>query len=436
MRIASTVYKHSLFIAVLLLSAGAWAKSGIEKTKKINESFSVKSDDTFFLEGGEGDVTIETWDQNKVEVDITITVRAEDEAGAIEFLENANATIEKVSGGVKTDMKLCVSIMSNNSRMKVKFKGGKWIKIQDYTITVNVKIPKSNNVNIDCSYGHINVASIDGDATAKIYDSKVKFHDVGGTSMLNVQYGSLEVGALRTPKKVKLYEVDFTGGDLGSGAIETSYSTIQLGNLKNITLKSYEDDIFFKDLEKLEGNASYSKFKGEEAKNVNIRLYECTFDVDEVGDMKLHSQYSKMDIDKLGSIFFDSSYEDEYNLGQCGSFEGKGQYVRYQAASLTDKFAVDCYECKFDIRAVEKSTSKVELLGSYGNMNLTLDPGLVYDLDIDVQYPDISYPKEDFESRVNLDDDKAEAFLKHRNSAAKRALLKFHGYEMKVSVGK
>jgi hypothetical protein len=436
MRIGRIVYRHSAIVIALLCAYSVSAKDGIEKTKKISESFSVGAHDTFYLDGGEGDVSIETWDQNKVSVDITVTVRTEEEADALEFLENANASVEKVSDGVRANMQLCVSIMSNNSKMKVKFKGGKWIKIQGYSVIVNVKIPKTNNVNLDCSYGKITVANIGGNATAKVYDSKVKFHDVAGSADLDIQYGSMEVGKLSNPKRVKLYEVDFTCGDVKNGSIETSYSTITLGTWQELQLKSYEDEITFVEIGALEGQGQYSKIKGKKVASGDLTLYESKFDVDEVGSLKLQSQYSKYDIEKLGSATFDSSYEDEYNLGECGTFEGKGQYVRYQSRTLSDRFSVDCYECEFDIKLVEKGTKRFELLGSYGNADLTLESGLVYDLDIDVQYPSIHFPEEDFESRVNLDHEKAEAFLKHRDGASNRALFKVHGYEMKVTIGK
>lgn len=98
-------------------------------------------------------------------------------------------------------------------------------------------------------------------------------------------------------------------------------------------------------------------------------------------------------------------------------------------ANWSWKLYVDCYECHFNINMLENTVSSVTLKGNYIQTSLTVDPTLVYDLDFDTRYADISYPKNDFGSRVQKDKDELKVFLQHKGTSKDRLTIVVRNYD-------
>ena len=418
-----------LSLAMMLAFTVSVSANKVEKKKSIHESFNAKPGDVLYLYASEATVAIETWDQNKVDVTVTIKVRADSDEDAQAFLDNANVGIEEKPDGVKINSLICASIQKNNNRMKVKFDDGKWYKLRDFDIGIEVKMPKNNNLDINASYGTVAVTNVGGDVTLDAYDSYVSLGDIGGKASLDSQYGQLKVGNVPNPERVKLYETKFECGNGEDMEINSHYSRVTMGVWDEVKINSYEDVIFGKEIRELTGKATYSKIDFQTITSTDLKLYESDMKVVNAGRIELHSQYGDFCFEDVKDIRATNSYEDKYVLGKVGDMQLKGQYVRAEIEQIDENLESDCYECRFTVTHAASTMRAIKFEGQYSKLEADLDEKMIFDLDLNLQYPTITVPFDDFESRINLNDDDIEAILKSSKSGSQRTQITLHGYD-------
>jgi hypothetical protein len=431
-----SIYKGiSLLALALTLMVQAFGADH-EKSKTISEEYNVKATDEFKLVGEDAFIDIMTWDQNKMKVEINIFVRGDQMEDIDVFLDNANPTIERTTTGVEVSLRFCSQINKSGNKTKVKFEGDKWIRIQDYRMEVRVWMPAQNRLDIHTSYSKMTIVDMKGEVRINAYDATVEAKNFSGPTDIDMQYGKGTFGNIEKPDRIKLYETKFTAADLGDGMITTTYSKVHTGDWGKMEVKSYEDKYYTGNIEEMKGSSTYSDFTTKNVKKAVMKMYEGEFVGEALDDFNVDLQYTEFDAQECGNLHIGNGYECHIDLGRVEKLTGKGQYVHMEVDYIGKEYSWDGYEGKHEIGRLGKDVSKVTMTGQYLNAEIGLDPALIYDLDLNLQYPSFEYPHSDFDSRIEKTGDKLKGFLKHKSSSTTRATLTFDSYEGSVELHK
>ena len=147
-------------MALLLVPMFAIANNGKDwkgkhtKEKKVHKEFTVNSNATVEIKNSYGNIDIVTWDENRVVIDVTISTNGNNEEKVIKKLDGIDV---EFSGS------------SNHVYAKTKFeKSRSWWNWGNSNVSMKInyviKMPASNNVDLDNNYGSINLDKLEGRA--------------------------------------------------------------------------------------------------------------------------------------------------------------------------------------------------------------------------------------------------------------------------------
>lgn len=217
-------FKKILPIVLLLATAQLFAQDGDteKKEKKRYEFFRERnisktypaSGNTLNIDNQFGEVKITTWDKNEIKVDIHIETSSTKK-------ELADKTFERIDVTDKQDGKdINFKTIMNKSGKDENTSCNNCSNTM--SIDYDIKMPSSNALNIENSFGSIILP------------------DYTGPVSLSNKYGSLKAGKLSKPEKVV---VEFGSADLKSiGNIDLvfKYSSVTIGNLTGKSKLKFE----------------------------------------------------------------------------------------------------------------------------------------------------------------------------------------------------
>jgi hypothetical protein len=253
-RTFKTIFPILLLIATAQLFAQVGDKE--KKEKKRYEHFKERnisktypaSGNTLNIDNQFGDVKVITWDKNEIKVDIHIETSSTDKDMAEKTFDRIDVTDKQEGKSIyfKTTMD------KNGKHENTSCHNCSNTMMIDY----EVHIPANNALNIENSFGGIEIP------------------DYNGTVSLTNKYGHLTTGKLAKPEKI---EVEFGKADLKSiGNIDLTfkYSSVNIGNLTgNCKLKlefcSYSLINLDNGLTGLTVNDSYSSVHLDPAPNLS-----------------------------------------------------------------------------------------------------------------------------------------------------------------------
>lgn len=109
--------------------------------------------------------------------------------------------------------------------------------------------------------------------------------------------------------------------DLGS-----KYSKIEMSNINNLILNSYDDKIYGKDaIGVVNIKAKYSKLEFGNFGPTEIEVYDSDFAAEKTEDLKIISKYSEINVNHAGNVDLDG-YDDNMTFKTTGDFELKTKY--------------------------------------------------------------------------------------------------------------
>ena len=347
--------KRSVFSVFLLVAMVVAIQSGyaqVEKKKEFSKTYEVSPNATLSISNKFGEVHIETWDQNTIEIQVTVTARKRNESSATNALNQIDIDFSQNSSGVEVETEISGS-MNNRSGEKL-------------TIDYEVKMPKSNNLDLKHSYGSLYVDDIEGDVDLKMSYGNMKIQAINSESEIKLSYGNGEIESLQ------------------DGELSVSYSNISIEEMGNVDLSSQYSNV---DFEK-SGDVSLSNRYG----SVKINEVNSLKGSSKYGDLKIRRLHQSLVMDLLhGSgvkvdwisnsfnwIDIDASYATNsvllFQRGFGAELEGYFKYcdLKYDKEefdfSYVDKGNTSS-EYKGRIGSAS-SSAKILLNSSYGNIRI------------------------------------------------------------------
>ncbi len=108
--------------------------------------------------------------------------------------------------------------------------------------------------------------------------------------------------------------------------LESKYSKIEMSNVANLELNSYDDKIYGKNASgEVQINAKYSNLEFENFGPTEMDIYDSDFTAEKTEDLKIVSKYSKINIDQTGKIDMDG-YDDTMTFNTIGDLDLNAKY--------------------------------------------------------------------------------------------------------------
>lgn len=345
-----SIYNISFF----LLSLSPFiALAQVDRSKEINKTYDVSAKGRLSIDNKYGDVHIDTWERNRVEINIVVKATKKTTAKAQEYLDKVEIDI---SDDNKNDLsfKTIINGNINNSR-------GDNLEI-DY----NIKAPVGFSMTLRNSYGSLYLGNTSGEVQLKIAYGNVKVDEMTGDVNLKVSYGNGEIESISNGIMTVSYS-NLSVEDIGDVEITNNYSNIELGTTQDVELSNRYGNVTMEANNSLKG---YSKYG-----NVKIaRLYKSiSLDIMHGGGLKvgwIGKSFTKIDIE--------SSYASvvlKFEKGMSAEFEADMKYCDLKNYNIPfDHSFIDESGSQKTYRGIlgtGNGKGKISLNSAYGNVKIS-----------------------------------------------------------------
>ncbi len=241
---------YNLLFALLLIPAVACANDGYKgkytKQKTLKKEFKVSANDLLKLDNSYGNIDIITWDQNRVEIEVTVKTNGNDEEKVKERLDNINVRFNQSGGEVSAET---VFPDSNNSWWGSLFGSSSNVNME---VHYRVKAPVTNNMNISNDYGSFNLDELEGNLK------------------VSCDYGRFMIGELKGDNNYLNFDYTRNSsiGFVKKAKIEADYSGFRIEEAGTIDLSADYTDAHFEKVENISFNNDYGSLNVEKVKNI------------------------------------------------------------------------------------------------------------------------------------------------------------------------
>ncbi|WP_026752934.1 hypothetical protein [Sediminibacter sp. Hel_I_10] len=239
------------------------------KEKTIKKEFSVSKDATLRVDNSYGNINVTTYEGATISIEVHIKTNGNDEDNVREKLNDI--TVE-FSG---TNAMVSAKTLFNKNKSKSWWN---WGNNSNVNMEVNyiIKLPITNNVDLNNDYGSINLDRLEGRAT------------------INCDYGKINTKELLADNNAISF--DYTNNCyfeyIKSGKINADYSSFTVGKAKNLDI-----------------SADYTKSEVEVAENVNYNCDYGSVEINNANNVNGNGDYLTV---RLGTIYKNVSIRADY----------------------------------------------------------------------------------------------------------------------------
>jgi hypothetical protein len=227
-------YKLILTSLLLVTTACAFANGepDVEKKKTYTKSYSLSGNDKVSINNQFGETKILTWSKSEVQVDVTITGKANSEQKAQEIIDRITIEDGKTSGGVwfKTKMK-----NDNWNGEKDNKNNKKGDHNESMEINYEVHMPASNPLTLDCKFGKTVVPDMNSEVDISSSFGELTVGKLSKTSKLEVSFGKATVESVINSDIVIKFSKAQINKLSGNIKCSQSYSGVKLNIDNSVT---------------------------------------------------------------------------------------------------------------------------------------------------------------------------------------------------------
>lgn len=302
-----------------------------EKTKTLKKAYDVSRNATVDIENKYGNITVISWDKNRVEITVEITVKG-----------SSLSAVEKRLEAIDVDFNGNSSYVKAKTIIEKKSSWGFWSSSSNvnYQINYTVKMPKDNNIKLNNDYGSIIV------------------DEINGKTDINCDYGKIIVGSLNnTNNNINLdYCSASTINYLKNGDLNIDYSKLTVDKAYDVSVNADYSTLNFGKINGIEFNGDYGSISVDEVRNIVANTDYVSVKIGTVyNNLKLESDYGSIKVAELADGFSNAYINAEYTGISIGTKSTNNfQFIidlSYAGFSY-DKGHVDLY------KSIEKSTKK------------------------------------------------------------------------------
>lgn len=345
---------YNLLFLLLLIPFLGFSNDGtyITKQKNIKKTYIVNSNAGIDIENKYGNISVSTWDEDKIDLDITIKVNGPNENWVNEKLNNIDVNI--------TALKSMVTAVTSIGTSSYKSKGSN----NSFEINYVIKIPKNGSVKLLNKYGNI--------ATENIF----------GAADIACRYGKISLGKLNSStNNVKIeYCQNSTIDYIKNGNIEARYSGLKINESGNLNLDTNYTDLVILEGQNIKYDCNYGTFKFQKINSFSGAGNYLTISIGEISNsVNLDTNYSKINIStitsKANNVNINSGYSDVYlgyDMNYSFDFDINTRYGGIKSDNSLDVMVNETKNTSKRISGFnkKKGQNKVTINSNYGNVTL------------------------------------------------------------------
>lgn len=243
--LSKTLFLFLLLPTILLASTNPEKVGKHEKTKTIKKSFNVNVNAELKVDNSYGNLDIVTWNENRIDIEVIITVEGDNEEKVMKKLDEITVDFESSSNMVSA------KTIFNKNKSKSWWN---WNSGNSSSMSVNyvIKMPMTNSVDLENDYGSITLDKLEGRAK------------------INCDYGKITTKELMASNNVLNF--DYTQNCyfeyINGGTIDADYSGFTIAKAKNITLSADYTKSKFEVAEDITYDCDYGSFTADKANNI------------------------------------------------------------------------------------------------------------------------------------------------------------------------
>ena len=414
------------------------------ESKTLTKTFDVGGITTLDISHKNGDINIETWDQEKIEVSATFSVKAEkpeDEQLALSDFDfslnpmNTKAVVEsnwddinncacgpnKTSASKKKLLKF-LYFSSDSKNNKAKTDNGEDLEYENFKIVYTIKIPRRLNIDVSNQYANITVPEIDGNLDATVFRGNLIAKNIGGDLDLTVKYGNAAVGNYQEGS-VTLFRGDL---ELGSGNrlnLKSNYSEVALVEATELNINAFRSNLTANSgLDELEGSFKYGDLtiKGHVVEG-DLKLFRSNLKGVSFDQLDLSASYSSLVADKALVLNLEEGFRTDFKVTEVGNLSGNIKYSPLKIETLKNEIDIKTFRGELEVELIQADFSSVRINAKYTNVDLSFSPEAKYELDATTTYTEFKVPEEIMEkSHQNGVNGHANHFVGTFNKASQR----------------
>ncbi|WP_397362906.1 hypothetical protein [Olleya sp. R77988] len=303
------------------------------KKKTITKAFTVNSNATLKIANKYGNLDIVTWTGNTIEFEITITTNGNDAEEVQKKLDDIDVEFSATSSLVSAE-----TIIGK----KKKNSWWSWSNNNNVNMKINyvVKMPITNNVNLNNDYGSINLDTLEGHCEINCDYGKITTKELlGDNTNLNFDYSNNCYFEYIKNGKINADYSGFTVAKTKTLGIIADYTKSLVEIAENIEYNCDYGSLRVNKLNNINGNGDYlTVVLGDVYKNVNINA---DYGSIKIGKMTKNAENITIDSDYVGTkIGIDPEYAFDFEIDlEYGSLKGDNNFeMETKKVQHSDKY--------------------------------------------------------------------------------------------------
>ena len=278
-------------------------------------------------------IIFQEWERNEIEFTTTVTMSKATEKDFNRLLTCINTTHQQL--GKKTIYKLRLNDNLN--------------KVDNFEIMLLVKMPKDIFVEVESSFGNVEMFDAVNDFKADISFANLHVENLlGSKNSIELKHGKLRAGNVnQLSLNVQFSQVNID--EAGLLILNTRFSTLKIDRAKSIELTSAHDNVSIRNsVDKIEGTAEFGTFK------IGTLRYSCVF---------TKFSFSKITIDKILESFTNISFVSAHSTidlnipqDQSFAFDYSGSFTDFKDEKVRWNYAT-----------FEAGNNSLQISGFYGS---------------------------------------------------------------------
>ncbi|MCF6296503.1 MAG: hypothetical protein L3J08_00720 [Flavobacteriaceae bacterium] len=344
-----------LFIPLVGMATPNPKEGKYKKSKTINKEYRVNANALLKISNKYGNVDVISWNENRVVIEVKITVNGDNQDKVISRLESINVNFEANNSMVyaKTLIEKLSSSWFNWNNSNI-----------NYQIDYKVKIPITNNVYLINDYGTISL------------------NELKGKAKINCDYGKIIIGdLLHSDNNINMdYTKNSTIEFMNDGQINADYSSLTIGKAKNINLSADYSTIVFENIEGLKFNCDYGKVQVDNGNHIIGNGDYLSMRFGKIHKtLKINNDYGNIHVEKLMKGFKNVDIYTDYTRIKIGldssasfNFTVKLNYARFNLdgnnVNYTKKIIKNTSKYYEGYVNQDNSGATVKIVSEYGSV--------------------------------------------------------------------
>jgi hypothetical protein len=346
--------QFKLLILAILLPFLGFSNEGnfaFVKQKSIKKAFIVNLDAALNIDNSYGNITVTTWDEDKIEFDISIKVSGDNEKWVNQKTNDIDVNINALKGLVTANTIIGNSTYKSNRN-------------SNFEINYSVKIPKNGSIKLNNKYGNISTT------------------DLNGTSDINCKYGKITLGKLNNSHNTIQIEYcpDSSIDVLKNGFVTARYSELKINETKKLDLVSDYTDVTIQESDVIKYTSKYGTIKIQNVNTLTATGNYLTLKIGSIFEkLSLTTKYSSVAIGvinaKANSIAIVAGYSG-ISVGYQPNFAFNFDViVKYANFKFDNDLVIDNKEETGNTKIYtgfykKKGVNTVSIISDYGNVVL------------------------------------------------------------------